>query len=48
MWSAGQGVGSIDDVPSTAELCARLIREYHDAIGEAAAEIARKTDAAAA
>ena len=48
VWSAGQGVGSIDDVPSTAELCARLIREYHDAIGEAAAEIARKTDAAAA
>ena len=40
VWSAGQGVGSIDDVPSTAELCARLIREYHEAVGEAAAEIA--------
>ncbi len=38
VWSAGQGVGSIDDVPATADLCARLIREYRDAIGEAASE----------
>jgi nitronate monooxygenase len=38
VWSAGQGVGSIDDCPSTAELCARLIAEYRDAIAEAAAE----------
>lgn len=38
VWSAGQGVGSIDDVPSTADLCARLIREYHEAMSEAAAE----------
>src|ERR1051325_9511304 len=48
VWSAGQGVGSIDDVPATAELCARLIREYHEAISEAAAEIARPPGAAAA
>ncbi|HWP15969.1 MAG TPA: nitronate monooxygenase, partial [Xanthobacteraceae bacterium] len=40
VWSAGQGVGSISDIPATAELCARLIREYHEAVGEAAAEIA--------
>ena len=26
VWSAGQGVGSIEDVPTTAELCARLMR----------------------
>jgi nitronate monooxygenase len=39
VWSAGQGVGSIDDVPSTAELCARLIREYREAMSEAAEEI---------
>ena len=39
VWSAGQGVGSIDDCPSTAELCARLIAEYRDAMNEAAAEI---------
>ena len=41
VWSAGQGVGSIEDVPATAELCARLIREYHEAMSEAAAEIAQ-------
>ena len=48
VWSAGQGVGSIGDVPATAELCARLIREYREAMSEAAAEIARSADAAAA
>jgi nitronate monooxygenase len=31
VWSAGQGVGSIDDVPSTAELVARLKREFDEA-----------------
>jgi nitronate monooxygenase len=31
VWSAGQGVGSITDVPTTAELCARLVREYEEA-----------------
>jgi nitronate monooxygenase len=48
VWSAGQGVGSIDDIPATTELCARLIREYHEAMSEAAAEIARPAGAAAA
>lgn len=38
VWSAGQGVGSIDDIPSTAELCARLIREYREAVEELADE----------
>ncbi|WP_159992613.1 nitronate monooxygenase family protein [Roseomonas sp. 18066] len=28
IWSAGHGVGSIEDVPSAAALCARLIAEY--------------------
>ncbi len=32
IWSAGQGVGSIDDVPTTADLCRRLGDEYRDAI----------------
>jgi nitronate monooxygenase len=32
IWSAGHGVGAIDDVPSVAELAARLKREY-DAAG---------------
>ncbi|MCA3359833.1 MAG: nitronate monooxygenase [Roseomonas sp.] len=32
IWSAGQGVGAIQDVPSTAGLVARLKREYAEAI----------------
>lgn len=32
IWSAGQGIGAIDDVPSTADLCARLKVEYFTAI----------------
>jgi len=41
VWSAGQGVGSIEDCPTAAELCARLIAEYRDAIYEAAADSSR-------
>jgi len=41
VWSAGQGVGSIDDVPTTAELCARLVQEYREALSEAATEFAQ-------
>lgn len=32
VWSAGQGVGSIDDVPDVASLVDRLEREYRDAL----------------
>lgn len=32
LWSAGQGVGGIQDVPSVAELCQRLGEEYRRAI----------------
>ena len=32
IWSAGQGVGAIDDIPTTAELCARLKTEYFAAV----------------
>ncbi|MES2710264.1 MAG: nitronate monooxygenase [Pseudomonadota bacterium] len=35
IWSAGQGVGAIRDVPTTAELCARLAAEYRAALDEA-------------
>jgi nitronate monooxygenase len=35
VWSAGHGVGAIDDEPATAELCQRLAREYHDALTSA-------------
>jgi nitronate monooxygenase len=52
VWSAGQGVGSIHDVPTTAELCRRLIGEYRSAIAELAADpfagAARSVDKAAA
>lgn len=33
VWSAGQGVGSIDDSPPVAELIGRLKAEYDDAVG---------------
>jgi nitronate monooxygenase len=32
VWSAGQGTGSIADVPYTSELCGRLAREYEEAL----------------
>jgi nitronate monooxygenase len=48
IWSAGQGVGSIDDVPPVAMLCARLAREYHQAFAEAAADWAASQLAASA
>lgn len=32
VWSAGQGVGGIDDVLSTAELCEQLRQEYFEAV----------------
>jgi len=31
VWSAGQGVGAIQDLPTAADLCARLAREYAEA-----------------
>jgi nitronate monooxygenase len=39
VWSAGQGIGSIDDIPSAAELGLRLAAEYHDAVREITAWI---------
>jgi nitronate monooxygenase len=32
IWSAGQGVGSIDEVLSTSALASKLVGEYHEAI----------------
>jgi nitronate monooxygenase len=32
VWSAGQGVGDIHDIPAAADLCHRLAREYHEAL----------------
>lgn len=37
IWSAGQGVGSIDDVPAAAELCRALIDAYRGALHGAVA-----------
>ena len=39
IWSAGQGVGGIHDIPSTANLCSSLTAEYRAAIAKAAAEL---------
>ncbi|GGE12242.1 nitronate monooxygenase [Gemmobacter megaterium] len=36
IWSAGQGVGGISDLPAAADLCARLIAEYRAAMQAAA------------
>jgi len=41
IWSAGQGVASIDDVPSVATLVDRMEREYVDAIRDFEARRAR-------
>jgi nitronate monooxygenase len=38
VWSAGQGVGGIGDVPGAFELCQRLIAEYAEARGRIAAD----------
>ncbi len=38
VWSAGQGVGRIDDVPSVSELCERLAEEYRAAKARVAAD----------
>lgn len=37
MWSAGQGVGEIEDLPSVDQLVARLDAEYRKALELAAA-----------
>lgn len=39
IWSAGQGVGSIEDVPSVADCVARLEREYLDAFDRLGAAV---------
>ena len=47
IWSAGHGVGAIDDVPDARALCDRLAREYRDALSrEQRAERSASEDAA--
>lgn len=36
VWSAGQGVGSVLDVPTVAELVERMVADYRDATGRIA------------
>lgn len=36
IWSAGQGVGAIADIPPAAELCRRLVAEYRAALADCA------------
>ncbi|MEC7615463.1 MAG: nitronate monooxygenase, partial [Pseudomonadota bacterium] len=40
IWSAGQGVGSIKDLPGVDELVSRLEAEYYDACTAQAARVA--------
>jgi nitronate monooxygenase len=35
IWSAGQGVGAIRDIPAARDLCAQLVRDYDDALAAA-------------
>lgn len=37
-WSAGHGVGAINDVPQAADLCERLIADYRRAMGDASCD----------
>ena len=46
LWSAGQGIDLIDDIPTVAELVARLRREYVAACDAELAEAARLADQA--
>ncbi|RUU56449.1 nitronate monooxygenase family protein [Mesorhizobium sp. M2C.T.Ca.TU.002.02.1.1] len=38
IWSAGQGVGAVTDVPPAAALCERLAHEYRDAMAAAGSD----------
>lgn len=38
IWSAGHGVGAIAEVPAAADLCARLVREYREAVAGLASD----------
>jgi NAD(P)H-dependent flavin oxidoreductase YrpB (nitropropane dioxygenase family) len=42
VWTAGQVIGLIHDVPTCAELCTRIEREAEETISKAAALIAPK------
>lgn len=37
IWSAGQGIGAIGDIPTVAELCRRIEAEYRQALADATA-----------
>jgi len=39
IWSAGQGVGGVRDIPSAAALCERLAEEYRAAMGAAGSDL---------
>ena len=40
IYTAGHGVGNIDDIPAAAELCRRLIAQYREAKSEMARTLA--------
>lgn len=47
IWSAGHGVGSIEDIPSVADLADRLVAEYDAAIARLVADPFARRRAAA-
>jgi nitronate monooxygenase len=47
IWSAGHGIGGIADVPTTAELCARLAQEYEEALASRASLVTKAAERAA-
>ncbi len=40
VWSAGQGVGDIHDIPTVADLCSRLSREYRESFHDGQVQMA--------
>ncbi|WP_374576082.1 NAD(P)H-dependent flavin oxidoreductase [Phenylobacterium sp.] len=40
IWGCGQGIGAVKEIPSAAELVARLTREYDEAVASLAAKVA--------
>ncbi|MDP1962067.1 MAG: nitronate monooxygenase, partial [Reyranella sp.] len=45
IYTAGHGVGNIEDIPTAAELCRRLIQQYREAKSEMARTLAKSVAA---
>ena len=45
IYTAGHGVGNIEDIPAAADLCRRLIQQYREAKSEMARTLAKSVAA---